>query len=156
MLKPFSHQRLKALRKLENAFQGIPGFYCRIRRGSRARRAICIHTYKSVYFITSGKQIQGIRFDRVPEELWTEIHNIIQEAVIKTILKKKKYKKAKQLSEEALQISGKRREVKGKGKQERYIHLKAKFQRIAMRDKKIFLSDQCKENKEYAENSKER
>ena len=72
--------------------------------------------------------------DRVPQELWTEIHDIVQEAVIKTIPKKKKYKKAKWLSEEALQIAMKRREVKGKGEKERYTHLNAEFQRIARRD----------------------
>ena len=82
--------------------------------------------------------------DRVPEELWTEVHDIVQEAVIKTICKKKKCKKANWLSEEALQIAEKRREVKGKGEKERYTHLNAEFQRIARRDKKAFLSDQCK------------
>ena len=86
--------------------------------------------------------------DRVAEELWTEVHDILQEAVIKTIPKKKKYKKKKWLSEEALQIAEKRREAKGKGKKERYTHLNAEFQRIAQRDKKVFLSDQCKEIKE--------
>ena len=83
--------------------------------------------------------------DRVPDELGTEVHDIIQEAVTKTIPKKKKCKKAKWLSEEALQIAKKRREARGKGEKERYIHLKAEFQRIARRDKKAFLSDQCKE-----------
>ena len=78
--------------------------------------------------------------DRVPEELWMEVHDIIQEAVIKTIPKKSKYKKAKQLSEEALQIAEKRREVKGKGEKERFTHLNAEFQRIARREKKAFLS----------------
>ena len=86
--------------------------------------------------------------DRVPEELWTEVHNIVQEAVIKTIPKKKKCKKAKWLSEEALQIAVKRREAKSKGEKERYKHLNAEFQRIARRDKKAFLSDQCKETEE--------
>ena len=86
--------------------------------------------------------------DRVPEELWTEVHNIVQEAVIKMIPKKKKCKKAKWLSEEALQIAVKRREVNGNGEKERYTHLNAKFQRIPMRDKKAFLSDQCKEIEE--------
>ena len=85
--------------------------------------------------------------DRVPEELWTEIHDTVQEVVIKTIPKKKKCKKAKRLSEEALQIAEKRREVKGK-ENERYIHLNAEFQSIASRDKKVFLSDQCKEIEE--------
>jgi len=80
--------------------------------------------------------------DRVPEELWMEVCDIVQEAVIKTIPKKKKCKKAKWLSEEALQIAVKRREAKGKGEKERYTHLNAEFQRIA------FLSDQCKEIEE--------
>ena len=85
---------------------------------------------------------------RVPEELWTEVRDIVQEAEIKTIPKKKKCKKAKWLSEEALQIAEKRREVKGKGGKERYTHLNAEFQKIARRDKKAFLSDQCKEREE--------
>ena len=84
---------------------------------------------------------------RVPEELWMEVHDIIQEAGIKTIPKKKKCKKAKWLSEEALQIAEKR-EAKGKGEKERYTHPNAEFQRIARRDKKAFLSDQCKEIEE--------
>ena len=82
---------------------------------------------------------------RVPEELWTEVHDILQEAVIKTIPKRKKCKKAKWLSEEALQIVEKRREVKGKGEKERQVHLNAEFQRIARRDKTAFFSNQCKE-----------
>ena len=77
----------------------------------------------------------------MPEELWTEVHDIVQDAVIKTIPKKKKCKKAKWLSEEALQIAVKRRETKSKGENERYTHLNAEFQRIATRDKKAFLSD---------------
>ena len=79
------------------------------------------------------------------EELWTDVQDIIQEAVIKSIPKKKKCKKAKQLSEEALQIAEKRREAKGKGEKERYTHLDTEFQRITRRDKKAFLSDHCKE-----------
>ena len=82
--------------------------------------------------------------DRLPEELWTEICDIVQEAMIKTIPKKKKCKKAKWFSEEALQIAEKGREAKGKGEKERYTHLSIEFQRIARRDKKAFLSDQCK------------
>ena len=78
----------------------------------------------------------------MPEELWMEIHDIVQEAVIKTIPKKKKCKKAKWLSKEALKIGEKRIEIKGKGQKERYTHLNAEFQRIARRDKKAFLSDQ--------------
>ena len=86
--------------------------------------------------------------DRVPEELWTEVYDIIQETGIKTIPKKNKCKKAKWLSEEVLQIAEKRREVKGKGAKERYTQLNAEFQRIARRDKKAFLSEQCKEIEE--------
>ena len=92
--------------------------------------------------------MQEVRYDRVPEELWTEIHDIVQEAVIKTIPKKKKCKTAKWLSEEALQVTEKRREVKGKGEKERYTHLNAEFQRIARRDKKGFLTDKCKQIEE--------
>ena len=84
----------------------------------------------------------------MPEELWMEVRDTEQEAVIKTIPKKKKCKKAKWLSEEALQIAEKRRETKGKRKKERYTYLNAEFQRIARRDKKAFLSDQCKEIEE--------
>ena len=86
--------------------------------------------------------------DRVPEELWMEVHNTVQEARTKTIPKKKKCKKAQWLSEEALQIAEKRREAKSKGEKERYTHLNAEFQRISGRDKKAFLSDQCKEIEE--------
>ena len=84
----------------------------------------------------------------MPDELWNEVPDIVQETGIKTIPKKKKCIKAKWLSEEALQIAVKRRESKIKGEKERYIHLNAEFQRIAMRDKKAFLSDQCKEIEE--------
>ena len=84
----------------------------------------------------------------MPDELWTEVGDIVQETGIKTIPKKKKCKKAKWLSEEALQIAVKRREVKSKGEKERDKHLNAEFQRIARRDKKAFLSDQCKEIEE--------
>ena len=86
--------------------------------------------------------------DRLSEELWMEVCDIVQEAGIKTILKKKKCKKAKWLSEEALQIAEKRKDAKGKGEKERYTHLNAEFQRIPRRDKKAFLSDQCKEIEE--------
>ena len=84
--------------------------------------------------------------DRVPAELWTEVQDIVEETGSKTIPRKKKCKKAKWLSEEALQIAVKRRE--GKGEKERYTHLNAEFQRIARREKKAFLSDQCKEIEE--------
>ena len=82
--------------------------------------------------------------DRVPEELRMEVHDIVQEVMIKTISKKNKFKKAKSLSEEALQIAVKRTEAKSKGEKERYTHLSAEFQRIPRRDKKTFLSDQYK------------
>ena len=86
--------------------------------------------------------------DSVPDELWTEVHDFVQESGIKTIPKKKKCKEAKWLSEEALQIAVKRREVKSKGEKERYTHLNAEFQRRGRREKKAFLSDQCKEKEE--------
>ena len=84
----------------------------------------------------------------MPEELWMEVYDIVQEAMIKTIPKKTKFKMAKWLSEETLQIAVKRREVTGKGEKERYTHLNAEFQRIARREKQAFLSDQCKEIEE--------
>ena len=80
----------------------------------------------------------------MPDELWMEVRDIVQETGIKTIPMEKKCKKAKWLSEEALQIAVKRREAKGTGEKERYTHLNTEFQRIARRDKKAFLSDQCK------------
>ena len=86
--------------------------------------------------------------DRVPEELWKEFHDFVKEAVIKTIPKKKKCKKPKWLSKEDLQVAEKRREAKGKGEKERYTHLNAEFRRIARRDKKAFLYDQCKQIEE--------
>ena len=87
----------------------------------------------------------------MPKELWMEVYDIVQEAMIKTIPKKKKCRKSKWLSEEALQIAEKRREAKGKGEKERYTHLNAEFQRIARREKKAVLSDQ---HKEIEENNK--
>ena len=84
----------------------------------------------------------------MPDELWTEVRNIVQQTGIKTIPMEKKSKKAKWLSEEALQIAVKRSKAKSKGEKERYSHLNAEFQRIARRDKKTFLSDQCKEIEE--------
>ena len=86
--------------------------------------------------------------DRVPDELWNEVRDIVQDTGIQTILMVKKCKKAKWLSEQALQIAVKRREVKSKGEKERYKHLNTEFQRIARRDKKAFFSNQCKELEE--------
>ena len=101
------------------------------------------------YTVEVTNRFKGLDLiDRVPEELWTEVYDIVQEAVIKTIPKKKKCKKAKWLSEEGLQVAEKRREVKGNGEKERYTHLNAEFQRTAKRDKKAFLSEQCKEIEE--------
>ena len=94
--------------------------------------------------------------DRVPDELWTEVQDIVQETGIMTILKKKKCKKAKWLYQEALHIAVKRREVKSKGKMEKYKHLNAEFQRITRRDKKAFLSDQYKEIEENNRKGKTR
>ena len=94
------------------------------------------------YTVKVTNRFEGLgQKDRVPDELWMKVHDIVQETGIKTIPKKKKCKKAKWLSGEALQISMKRREVKGKGKKERYTHLNVEFQRIARRNKKAFLSD---------------
>ena len=94
-------------------------------------------------------QFKGLDLiDRVPEELWVEVRDIVPKAVIKAISKKNKCKKAKWLSDLALQLAEKRRDVKGKGEKERYTHLNAEFQRIARRDKKAFLSGQCKEIEE--------
>ena len=93
------------------------------------------------YSVEVTKRIQGIRSDRVPDELWIKVHDTVLEAVIKTLPKKKKRKKAKWLCEEALQLAEKRRKVKGKGEKERYTHLNAEFQRIAGRDKRAFLRD---------------
>ena len=101
------------------------------------------------YTVEVRNRFKGLDLiDRVPDELWTEVHDIVQESGIKTILMEKKCKKAKWLSGEALQIAVKRREAKSKGEKERYKHMNAEFQRIARRDKKAFLSDQCKEMEE--------
>ena len=97
------------------------------------------------YTVEVRNRFKGLDLiDRVPDELWTEVCDIVQETGIKTIPMEKKCKKAKWLSEEALQIAVKRREVRRSGEKERYKHLNAEFQRIARRDKKAFLSDQCK------------
>ena len=95
------------------------------------------------YTVEVRNKFKGLdMIDRVPDKLWMEVHDIVQETGSKTIPKKKKCKKAKWLSEEALQIAVKRREAKSKGEEERYTHLNAEFQTIARRDKKAFLSDQ--------------
>ena len=104
------------------------------------------------YTVEVRNRFKGLDLiDRVPDELWTEVHDIVQETGIKTIPMEKKCKKAKWLSEEALQIAVKRREPKSKGEKERYKDLNAEFQRIARRDKKAFLSDQCKKGRKTTE-----
>ena len=103
-----------------------------------------LHQIPYDYTVEVTDRFKGLDLIRVPEELWMEVHDLVQEAGIKTIPKKKKCKKAKRLSKEALQIAVKRREAKGKGEKERYTHFNAEFLRIARRDKKAFLSDQCK------------
>ena len=101
------------------------------------------------YTVEVTNRFKGLDLiDRAPKDLWMEVRDIVQEAGIKTIPMEKKCKKAKWLSEEALQISEKRGDTKGKGEKERYTHLNAEFQRIARRDKKAFLSDHCKEIEE--------
>ena len=101
------------------------------------------------YTVAVTDRFKGLDLiDRVPEELWMEVRDTVQEAAIKTMPKKKKYKRAKWLSEEALQIAMKRREAKSKGEKERYTQLNAEFQRIARRDKKAFLRDQSEEVEE--------
>ena len=101
------------------------------------------------YTVEVRNRFKGLDLiDRVPDELWMEVCDIVQEKGIKTIPKKKKCKKAKWLFEEALQIAEKRREAKGTGEKERYNHLNAEFQRTARKDLKVFLSDQCKEIEE--------
>ena len=100
------------------------------------------------YTVEVRNRFKGLHLiDRMPDELCMEVHDTVQEAVIKTIFKKKKCTKAKWLSEETLQRAVKRREVKSKGEKEGYIHLNADFQRIVRKDKKAFLSDQCKQRK---------
>ena len=96
-----------------------------------------------------GNRFKGLDLiDRGPDELWIEVHDIVQETGIKTIRMEKKCKEAKWLSGEALKIAAKRKEVKSKGEKERYKHLNAEFQRIAKRDKKAFFTDHCKEIEE--------
>ena len=124
----------------------IAKFRLKLKKGGKTTRPFRydLNQIPYDYTVEVRNRFKGLDLiDSVPEELWTEVHDIVQEAGIK-IPKKKKCKKAKWLSEEALQIAVKRGEAKSKGEKERYKHLNAKFQRIARRDKKAFLSDQCK------------
>ena len=107
------------------------------------------------YTVEVRNRFKGLDLiDRVPDELWKELRDIVEETGIKTILMEKKWKKAKWLSGEALHIAVKRREVKSKGEKERYKHLNEELQRIVRRNKKAFLSDQCKEMVEKKQNGK--
>ena len=108
-----------------------------------------LHQIPYDYTVEVRNRFKGLDLiDRLPDELWTEVRDIVKETGIKTIPIEKKCKKAKWLSGEALQIAVKRRETKSKGEKERYKHLNAEFQRIARRDNKAFFSDQCKEIEE--------
>ena len=108
------------------------------------------------YIVEVRNRLKGLDvIDGVPDELWTEVHDILRETGIKTIPMEKKRRKAKWLSEEALHIAVKRREAKSKGEKERYSHLNAKIQRIARRDKKAFLSDKYKEIEGKKQNGKD-
>ena len=108
-----------------------------------------LNQFPNDYTVEVRNRFKGLDLiDRVPDELWMEVQNTVQETGIKTIPMEKKCKKVKWLSGEALQIAEKRREAKGKGEKERYTHFNAEFQRIARRDKKAFLSDHCKEIEE--------
>ena len=108
------------------------------------------------YTVEVRNRFKGLDLiDKVPDELWMEVHDTVQETGIKTYPWKRNAKKAKWLSEKALQIAVKRRDSKSKGEKERYSHLNAEFQRISRRDKKAFLSDQCKEIEEKQQNEKD-
>ena len=127
----------------------IAKFRLKLKKVGKTTRPFRYDPNQIPYTVEVRNRFKGLDLiDRVPDELWTEVPDIVQETGIKTIPKKKKCKKAKWLSEEALQIAVKRKEVKSKGEKERYTHLNAEFQRIARRDKKAFLSDQCKEIEE--------
>ena len=125
----------------------IAKFRLKLKKLEKTTRPFRYDLYQILYdYTVEGRnRFKGLDLiDRVPDELWMEVPDIVQEKGIKTIPKKKKYKKAKWLSEEALQIAVERREVKSKGEKERYTYLNAEFQRIARGGKKAFFSDQCK------------
>ena len=128
-------------------------FVCKLKKVEKTTRSFRYDLYQIPYDYTVElrNRFKGLDLiDRVPDELWMEVRDIVQETGVKIIPKKKKCKKAKWLSKEPLQIAVKR-EAKSKGEKERYAHLNAEFQRIARRDKKAFLSDQCKETEETIE-----
>ena len=120
-------------------------FRLKLKKGGKTTRLFDLNPIPYNYTVEVANRFKALDLiQRVPEELWMEVHSTIQEAVIKTIIKKKKCKKGKWLCEEALKIAEERREVKGKGERERYTHLNGKFQRIARGDNKGFFSGQCK------------
>ena len=124
----------------------IAKFRLKLKKVGRTTRPFRYDLNQIPYYIVEVRnRFKGLDLIECLRELWNEVRDITQETGIKTILKKKKCKKAKWLSEEALQIAVKRRELKSRGKKERYTHLSAEFQRIARRGKKAFLSNQCKE-----------
>ena len=126
----------------------IAKFRLKLKKVGKATRSFRYELNQSPYDYTveATNRFKGLDvIGRVPEELWMEVHDIVQEAVIQTFPKQKKCKKTKWLSEEALLIAEKGREAKGKGEKERYTHLNIKFQRIARRNKKAFLTDQLRE-----------
>ena len=124
----------------------IAKFRLKLKKGGKTTRPFRYDLNQIPYDYTVRNRFKGLdQIDRVPDELWNEVRDIVEETKIKTIPMEKKCKKAKWLSGEALQIAVKRREAKSKGEKERYKHLNAEFQRIARKDKKAFLSDQCEQ-----------
>ena len=127
----------------------IAKFRLKLKKGGRTTRPFKYNLNQIPYTVEETNRFKGLDLiDRVSEELWTEVLDIIRETVIKTIHKKKKYKMAKWLSEEALKITEKRGEAEGKVEKKSYAHLNTELQRIARRDGKAILSDQCKEIEE--------
>ena len=124
----------------------IAKFRLKLKKVGKTTRPFRYDLNQIPYTVEVRNRFKGLDLiDRVPDELWTEVGDTVQETGIKTIPMEKKCKEAKWLSRKALQIAVKRREAKSKGEKKRYKHLKAEFQRIARKDKKAFLSDQCKE-----------
>ena len=135
----------------------ITKFRFKLKKVGKTTRPFRYDLFQIPYYYTVEVTNRFNGFDlieRVPEKLWMGVHDIVQEAVIRTLPKKKKCKKAKWLPEEALQLAVKRTEMKGKGEKKRYTYLNAKCQRIARRGKKAFLSDQCKEIEENNRSSR--
>ena len=127
----------------------IAKFRLKLKKPGKTTKPFRYDLIQIPYTVEVRNRFKGLDLiDRVPDELWMEVHDIVQESGIETIPKEKKCKKAKWLSEEASQIAEKRREANGKREKERYKYLNAEFQRIARKDKKAFLSDQCKEIEE--------